>query len=390
MDSNQLEELLRAALEAHAEDAPEGPTLQAVLAEARKASRPRPRILLLLTAAALVGIALTGTLITGIPVVGVKPFLLGTRTTPAPALATVRPSASPVQPTWWQDPCTLLTNREVVSTLQADRITARTPIAMTSPVPGNAGIAAAGHCLWDLAVPGYSRGQVTLIVQTMTNPTTAHSWMSGERARTAGTVGEYSPVAAIGDEAMQQSRPSGQGGLTFRVGATIVIIVAEYDPADPAPSVGQPEASRTLASLVAPRLSQTTASLAPTDLSAETSARMISPSGNIACGFGRADIANPATAVWVSCQARNADWHMTDPPLCAHGALGDEADLATGGSPSLGCHTDTIFGADLPVLAYGASVRYSDLSCTAANTGITCRNGVGHGFTVSVQTYAFF
>jgi hypothetical protein len=45
--------------------------------------------------------------------------------------------------------------------------------------------------------------------------------------------------------------------------------------------------------------------------------------------------------------------------------------------------TDSAMDPQAPVLAYGKTRAFGRISCTSRQTGMTCRNRSGHGFTVS-------
>lgn len=53
------------------------------------------------------------------------------------------------------------------------------------------------------------------------------------------------------------------------------------------------------------------------------------------------------------------------------------------GSGSPVCAGDTVRQRNAKVLSYGQSVTGSGITCTSAQTGMTCVNAQGHGFTVA-------
>lgn len=51
------------------------------------------------------------------------------------------------------------------------------------------------------------------------------------------------------------------------------------------------------------------------------------------------------------------------------------------------CAGDTTLNAKATVLAYGSEARVGGTTCVSREAGITCTNGAGHGFTISVGRY---
>jgi hypothetical protein len=47
--------------------------------------------------------------------------------------------------------------------------------------------------------------------------------------------------------------------------------------------------------------------------------------------------------------------------------------------------TDTVMDPSARVLPYGTTRHYGPIRCTSRRSGITCKNGRGHGFTVRIQ-----
>ena len=54
------------------------------------------------------------------------------------------------------------------------------------------------------------------------------------------------------------------------------------------------------------------------------------------------------------------------------------------------CAGDTVNNGRSPILRYGMTWRRNDLVCLARRTGLRCRNGVGHGFTLSTRAWTVF
>ena len=112
-----------------------------------------------------------------------------------------------------------------------------------------------------------------------------------------------------------------------------------------------------------------------------------SPTGNIKCHYDPHGLGSPNPTRLVRCSLDHADyaaalqrrclagdWHgFTLMParkpflFCPGGASGDRITYTT--------------------LAYGKSWRRGPYTCTSRVTGVTCRNGTGHGLFVSRQAY---
>jgi hypothetical protein len=54
------------------------------------------------------------------------------------------------------------------------------------------------------------------------------------------------------------------------------------------------------------------------------------------------------------------------------------------------CYGDTVMDDRLPVLAYGSVWRRGGLTCTSEQTGVTCSNALGHGFSLSRAVQRLF
>jgi len=54
------------------------------------------------------------------------------------------------------------------------------------------------------------------------------------------------------------------------------------------------------------------------------------------------------------------------------------------------CVGDTINLSDAQVLAYGKSIALGGVTCVSAKTGMTCKNGAGHGFALARAKQSLF
>lgn len=100
-----------------------------------------------------------------------------------------------------------------------------------------------------------------------------------------------------------------------------------------------------------------------------------SPSRNILCMMSK---------VTASCFISVKHWTIDQPdaPGCAESDWGGIIDLSAEGV-SWPCYTDFSFDFDAPVLAYGDAMVVGEFRCDSAQTGVTCRNASGHGFTIA-------
>lgn len=69
---------------------------------------------------------------------------------------------------------------------------------------------------------------------------------------------------------------------------------------------------------------------------------------------------------------------------------GDSVQLGPRGPAELVCRGDTVAGAGLPLLGYGATWRAPGLACLAERSGLRCENGDGHGFEMARRGLRLF
>ena len=110
-----------------------------------------------------------------------------------------------------------------------------------------------------------------------------------------------------------------------------------------------------------------------------------SPSGNIQCMI--------ATGDWAAarCDMGNLSPTYTTPPA--------DCDLDWGSSFEIGpndrkgylaCVGDTVANPDGLVLDYGKSVSLDGFTCTSEESGMTCTNAGGHGFSIAKARQKLF
>jgi hypothetical protein len=103
-----------------------------------------------------------------------------------------------------------------------------------------------------------------------------------------------------------------------------------------------------------------------------------SPSGNIHCQFIAID-----GDVVIRCDLRQVSNRLPRPRSCDldWGQAFEISGRATRGTPL--CYGDTVQDNRLPVLPYGRSWQRAGLTCISEQSGVSCRNARGHGFTLS-------
>ena len=111
------------------------------------------------------------------------------------------------------------------------------------------------------------------------------------------------------------------------------------------------------------------------------------PSGNIVCILDGTDDAPPA----LRCDIRNFRPTKLPPPKGCPLNWGDAFEISGDGKfGELACHSDTIMHEDVAVLPYGAVWHHDALTCVSEQSGLTCRNTQGHGFSISRSSQRLF
>ncbi|MFN0194932.1 MAG: DUF6636 domain-containing protein [Aestuariivirga sp.] len=103
------------------------------------------------------------------------------------------------------------------------------------------------------------------------------------------------------------------------------------------------------------------------------------PSGNIFCGYDDFD-GTPQLRCDIQNYTPTAEPRPADCELDWGGAFGITAD---GTSGIMICHGDTVATPDAKTLPYDATWERGGISCSSAQTGLTCRNAAGYGFFLS-------
>lgn len=123
------------------------------------------------------------------------------------------------------------------------------------------------------------------------------------------------------------------------------------------------------------------ATLCAAPAAAEDLAHFVSPSGNVGCVLD---------VDYVRCDIAERDWVLPPRPADCEFDYGQGIALAPGEPAAFVCAGDTTLGGS-EVLGYGRTITRGPLSCTSAESGMSCRNtGTGQGFSVSRQVYQLF
>ena len=121
---------------------------------------------------------------------------------------------------------------------------------------------------------------------------------------------------------------------------------------------------------------------AATSAAAQQPSGFKSPTGNIHCqsfeSEVRCDIAQLSSPIPPKPRDCELDWGRAF------------AVAANSRSGARICHGDTAMDDSLPVLAYGGVWRRGGLTCTSEQTGVTCSNPQGHGFSISRAVQRLF
>lgn len=112
------------------------------------------------------------------------------------------------------------------------------------------------------------------------------------------------------------------------------------------------------------------------------------PSHNIFCMATPAMEGQPTPEL--RCDIRQTINRLPPPPANCPLSWGDAFSINSTGPGQLTCHGDTVANPADPVLAYGATWNVYGFTCLSQTTGLTCRNGQGHGFSISREAQKIF
>ncbi len=119
--------------------------------------------------------------------------------------------------------------------------------------------------------------------------------------------------------------------------------------------------------------------LAATPVAAQDYVVFTSPSGNILCGIFDDD--SPGAR----CDMRTLTPSYTTPPADCEQDWGAYFWIgAHGRSGELICVGDIVADPEsAPVLSYGRHITFAGVTCQSEESGVTCTNAAGHGFTIA-------
>jgi hypothetical protein len=108
------------------------------------------------------------------------------------------------------------------------------------------------------------------------------------------------------------------------------------------------------------------------------------PSGRIFCSYDDASAQYGIPDAIVRCDIFVPGLRTPKPPADCPLSWGDAFTItASGRRGSLFCHGDTTRNPEAPVVPYGRVWRRGGFACKSEPTGLTCTNGLGHGFRLS-------
>ncbi|WP_128516675.1 DUF6636 domain-containing protein [Tabrizicola thermarum] len=110
-----------------------------------------------------------------------------------------------------------------------------------------------------------------------------------------------------------------------------------------------------------------------------------SPTGNINCIM----VSDPSGAT-ARCDLTELTPSYTRRPAGCKFDWGRSFAVGNTGKGYLACVSDAVGGAGLAVLRYGQAVSLGGISCVSAESGMTCTNAKGHGFSVSKAKQKLF
>ena len=115
-----------------------------------------------------------------------------------------------------------------------------------------------------------------------------------------------------------------------------------------------------------------------------TSYFFATPSGKIGCGVFR----DPTT---LRCDTKYETSFSRSGHTCTEGDYGHAFEVGESGAGKAICAGDTVLSAtDTHTIPYGRTWLLGPFSCTSRTTGLTCRNGQGHGLSLSKEKQALF
>jgi hypothetical protein len=123
-------------------------------------------------------------------------------------------------------------------------------------------------------------------------------------------------------------------------------------------------------------------SAAPVNVRVVDEAAFLTPSKNIGCTL---------SATSVRCDIGRRDWAAPPKPASCALDYGNGITIDKAETAGFSCAGDSLLGAAQPILQYGHAMQAGDFRCDSESVALRCTNQrSGHGFTLSVQSYALF
>ena len=108
------------------------------------------------------------------------------------------------------------------------------------------------------------------------------------------------------------------------------------------------------------------------------------PSGNIGCAIW------PGKDGELRCDIKELQQSFTAKPDDCEFSWGSAFELKPLGKGQVICFNDTAFNSEAIKLEYGKTLNVGGFRCLSEKTGLTCKNGAGHGFTLSKARQKLF
>lgn len=112
--------------------------------------------------------------------------------------------------------------------------------------------------------------------------------------------------------------------------------------------------------------------------------RFRSPSGNIEC------MMNDQLGGYAFCGLSVDRQSYTDRPEDCDADWGNFFEVGREGEGTLACVSDYFYGPPEFTLPYGARITFSGMTCLSEQTGMTCTNASGGGFSINRRRQSVF
>jgi len=195
------------------------------------------------------------------------------------------------------------------------------------------------------------------------------------------TVAVVLSVAACGAGGEGAGDTASVGSSSTAASSSSAVTVSVSVASTPAPPTSPPLPPPTSATTLPPPTPPATSSTTAPGMTTVALNGFVSPSGNIACAMSAAS---------ARCDLQTRTWSLPPRPANCEFDWGGSLKVTGQGPGFLACVSDSPFGVTA-VLAYGTRSTIGPMTCTSAETGMTCVNtATGHGFSVSRDDYRLF